>query len=94
MWMLRWRREGVPSGDKAVQEANGTVGEIQEIGARVHDLETGLLDLPCQMEGRTVLLCWKLGEAAIEHWHEEVDEPEGRRPLDGRFGRGDREHLN
>ncbi len=80
--------------DKAVQEATGTVAEIQEIGAKVHDLQTGLLDIPCQVDGGIVMLCWKVGEPAIEHWHEEVDEPEGRRPLDWRFGRGERERLN
>ncbi len=80
--------------DKAVQEANDTIGEIQEIGVKVHDLQTGLLDLSCQVEGGTVMLCWKVGETTIEHWHEEEAEPDERRPLDWRFGRGERERLN
>lgn len=80
--------------DKAVQEAASTLSEIEEIGAKVHDLQMGLLDIPCQVEGRTVLLCWKIGEPAIEHWHDEGEEPVARLPLDWRFGRGERERLN
>ncbi len=80
--------------DKALQEASGTVLEIEEIGAKLHDLPEGLLDIPCHIENGNVMLCWKLGEATIEHWHEESDEPAERRPLDWRFGRGERERLN
>ncbi len=80
--------------DKAVGEASSTLSEIEEIGAKVHDLPMGLLDLPCQVESGIVMLCWRMGEATIEHWHEESDEPSGRRPLDWRFGRGERERLN
>ncbi len=81
--------------DKAIQETGTTVAEIEEIGAKVHDLQAGLLDLPCAVEGGVVMLCWKPGEPAIEHWHEESDEPPtDRRPLDWRFGRGERERLN
>ena len=55
--------------DKAGQEARDTITEIEEIGARVHDLESGMLDFPCQVEGRAALLCWKLGEVGISYWH-------------------------
>ncbi len=55
--------------EKAVQEATDTLAEIDEIGVQVKDLEQGLLDFPCVMEGQTVLLCWKLGEKEIGFWH-------------------------
>ena len=80
--------------DRAVQEAGATLVEIGEIGAKVHDLPLGMLDIPCQVEGGTAMLCWKIGEAGIEHWHEESEEPVERRPLDWRFGRGGRERPN
>jgi hypothetical protein len=80
--------------DKAGQEARDTIAEIEEIGARVHDLEAGMLDFPSQMEGRPAVLCWKLGEVAIAHWHGLDDSPEERKPLDARFGKGERERLN
>jgi hypothetical protein len=80
--------------DKAEQVAKDTLAEIDEIGVRVQDLDEGLLDFPCQLGAETVLLCWKLGEVAITHWHEEEDESDVRKPLDGRFGGSDRERLN
>lgn len=76
--------------DKAVQEAQDTLAEIDEIGVQVKDLEEGLLDFPAILDGRAVLLCWKLGEPAIAHWHTEEEGFAGRKPLDDRFGRTDR----
>lgn len=55
--------------DKAAQEAKDTLAEIEAIGVQVQDLEEGLLDFPCVMDGKTVMLCWKLGEDSITHWH-------------------------
>ena len=78
----------------AIAEAKATVAEIEEIGATLHDLGEGLLDLPCRLEGREVLLCWKVGEPTISHWHEEDDEPGERLPLDEHFGRSGRGRPN
>ena len=76
--------------DKASQQAKDTLVEIDEIGVQVQDLEQGLLDFPCHVDGSLVLLCWKLGEPAITHWHTPEDGFEGRKPLDHRFGKTDR----
>jgi hypothetical protein len=80
--------------EKAMQEARDTLAEIDEIGVQVKDLAQGLLDFPCVMEGQTVLLCWKLGEKEIGFWHTEEDGFAGRKPLDARFGKPERERLN
>jgi hypothetical protein len=80
--------------EKALQEARDTLAEIDEIGVQVKDLEQGLLDFPCVMDGQTVLLCWKLGEKEIGYWHTPEDGFEGRKPLDARFGKTERERLN
>ena len=80
--------------DKSVQEAKDTVSEIEEIGVQLKDLEQGLLDFPCVIDGKTVLLCWKLGEKEIGYWHAPEDGFAGRKPLDARFGRPERERLN
>lgn len=80
--------------DKAAQEATDAASEIEEIGARIHDLEVGMLDIPCQLDGEAVMLCWKIGEATIEYWHQESEEPVERISLDSRFGRGERERPN
>ena len=80
--------------DKSEQQAKSTLAEIDEIGVTVQDLEEGLLDFPCLMEGETILLCWKLGEPAITHWHEAEAGAEERKLLDARFGKGERERPN
>ncbi len=41
-----------------------------------------LLDFPCNLKGRVVLLCWKQGETAIEHWHTTQEGFANRKPLD------------
>lgn len=76
--------------DKAVQEAKDTLAEIDSIGVQVKDLEQGLLDFPSLMDGKPVLLCWKLGEPTIAHWHTEEEGFAGRKPLDARFGKTER----
>jgi hypothetical protein len=80
--------------EKALQEARDTLLEIDEIGVQVKDLEKGLLDFPCVVDGQTVLLCWKLGEKEIGFWHTTEDGFTGRKPLDARFGKTQRERLN
>jgi hypothetical protein len=80
--------------DKATQLTKDTLGELDEIGVTVQDFDEGMLDFPCQIDGSTVLLCWKLGEPAITHWHTAEEGSEERKPLDGRFHRNDRERLN
>jgi hypothetical protein len=80
--------------DKATQEAKDTLGEIESIGVQVKDLEQGLLDFPSVVDGKAVLLCWKLGEPAIAHWHTEEEGFAGRKPLDARFGKTERERPN
>jgi hypothetical protein len=42
--------------DKAAQETKDTLAEMEAIGVEVQDLEEGLLDFPCMMEGKTVML--------------------------------------
>lgn len=71
--------------DSHVQQAKDSLGEIEAIGVQVKDLETGLLDFPCMIEGETVLLCWKMGEERIEFWHTLDAGFRGRQPLDARF---------
>jgi hypothetical protein len=71
-----------------VQRAKDALAEIEAIGVLVKDLETGLLDFPFQLEDEVVLLCWKLGESDIEHWHGQDSGFSGRQPLDDRFRRG------
>ena len=47
----------------------------------LRDPETGLVDFPGERDGRRVWLCWRLGEARVEHWHELESGFVGRKPL-------------
>ena len=67
--------------------ARESIAEIDAIGVQVKDLETGLLDFPCRLDDQVVLLCWRMGETSIEHWHTVESGFQGRQPLDDRFRR-------
>ncbi|MGA8622737.1 MAG: DUF2203 domain-containing protein [Candidatus Sulfotelmatobacter sp.] len=75
---------------KAEQRAKDALAEIDSIGVQVKDLEIGLLDFPCEVEGRVVLLCWKMGESSIAHWHGTEEGFAGRKPIDERIVRSKR----
>ena len=55
--------------DKALQQIKDCMAEIEATGAQVKDMDSGLLDFPCLVDGEVILLCWKLGEQKITHWH-------------------------
>jgi len=72
---------------KAEQRVRDTLAEIDSIGVQVKDLNIGLLDFPCEVEAQIVLLCWKLGEKSITHWHGTDEGFAGRKPIDERIPR-------
>ena len=74
--------------EKAVQRAKDAVAEIDATGVQVKDLDIGLLDFPCVVDGDVILLCWKLGEDKITHWHGTQEGFAGRKPIDERILRG------
>ncbi len=78
----------------AIEEVKTIVAEIEQIGAQVHDLGEGLLDLPFRTETGEVMLCWRMGETAVAHWHGTEEDPAERLPLQDLFRRGERERLN
>jgi len=73
--------------EKAIHRVKDTLAEINAIGVQVKDIEIGLLDFPCKVEGRVVLLCWKLGEQGITHWHTSSEGFAGRKPVDERIAK-------
>jgi hypothetical protein len=81
-------------GEAQVQRAKEALSEMDSIGVQVKDLDTGLLDFPCRVDGEVVLLCWRRGESRIEYWHTLEAGFRGRQPLDARFGRGWRDRPN
>ena len=77
------KRKG--EGEKAAQRARDAVAEISATGVQVKDLDIGLLDFPCSVDGEIVLLCWKSGEKEIAHWHGTEEGFAGRKPIDERI---------
>ena len=60
--------------EKSMAEARSTIEEIEEIGARVGELDAGRLEFPSLLDGREVLLCWMLGsDDEIGWWREDED---------------------
>ena len=47
------------------------IGELEEIGVQIKDLDLGLVDFPCRhpVTGEPVLLCWMVGENELGYWH-------------------------
>jgi hypothetical protein len=76
--------------EKTIQRVKDTLAEIDATGVQVKDLDIGLLDFPCQVEGQTVLLCWKLGEKGITHWHDTSEGFAGRKPIDEKIAKAKR----
>ncbi|HEY3928320.1 MAG TPA: DUF2203 domain-containing protein [Candidatus Koribacter sp.] len=73
--------------DKTVQQVKDAVAEIHAIGVQVKDLDIGLLDFPCEVDGEIVLLCWKYGEKGIAFYHSPEAGFAGRKPIDERITR-------
>jgi len=73
--LLRMRMQGV------IDQMQAGVARIDEIGATLRDIETGLIDFPALASGRQIWLCWRLGEGPVEWWHELSTGFDGRQPL-------------
>jgi len=67
--------------EEAAEGIKHCVEELLSLGVQVKDLDTGLVDFPSFRDGEEVLLCWRLGEDAIEWWHTSDGGFAGRRPL-------------
>jgi hypothetical protein len=76
--------------EKTIHRVKDALAEIDSTGVQVKDLDIGLLDFPCEVEGRTVLLCWKLGETGITHWHGTDEGFAGRKPIDEKIAKAKR----
>jgi hypothetical protein len=63
------------------REIEGYVDELTQLGVEFKGFDLGLVDFPGEMGGRPVYLCWKLGEPAVEYWHEQDAGYAGRQRL-------------
>lgn len=56
-------------------------GELETLDIQLKDRRIGLVDFPTELDGRRVLLCWRLGEESVQYWHDEDAGYGGRQPL-------------
>jgi hypothetical protein len=67
--------------DAQTERINGFIRELSQIGCEFKGFEPGLVDFPARYQERPILLCWKLGEPAIEFWHDTESGYAGRQPI-------------
>jgi hypothetical protein len=75
------RRELRRQIDALSEQVNTYVAELHRLGCVFKDFDEGLVDFYTLRGDRPVFLCWKLGEDAIEWWHEVHAGYAGRQPL-------------
>lgn len=68
--------------EQDADELQSYVDELRELGVETKGPLDGLVDFPARLDGRTVLLCWKLGEERVTHWHELDAGFAGRQEID------------
>ena len=61
---------------------HSALAQLEDLGAMLKDLTTGLIDFYGLHDGEQIFLCWKLGEDRIRFWHTLEAGYAGRQPLD------------
>lgn len=81
--------------EKLMQKTEHYVEELQQVGCVLKDIQRGIVDFPSYFRNKPVLLCWRLGEERIEHWHPVNGSYETRKEIDEDFmyNSGDKENL-
>ena len=73
---------GHPAPPREGGELRAAVAALTDEGIVLRDLDAGLVDFPARLDdGREYLLCWVLGEPAVQWWHWPDTGFAGRRPL-------------
>jgi hypothetical protein len=63
-------------------EVTAFVLELDALDIEVKGFDIGLVDFPSRVGDRTVYLCWRLGEPAVQYWHETNSGFAGRQPIE------------
>jgi hypothetical protein len=67
--------------ERDLERLQDYTNELADLGVELKDFFSGLVDFPCWMDGREVLLCWKHGEPELGWWHEVDAGFRGRKPF-------------
>lgn len=75
--------ESDPQVKKLVNDLNGFMAELEEIGCFYKDwnFSLGLVDFPAIIDGQEVFLCWRSDEDSIKYYHEIETGYAGRKPI-------------
>ncbi len=63
------------------EEIDRYIAEIDGLGVEFKGFDLGLVDFPGEIDGRPVYQCWRLGEPAVQFWHDRDTGYESRQPL-------------
>jgi hypothetical protein len=66
----------------AVERYQEGWGRVERLGGVLKDPRTGLVDFYGLVGGRTVWLCWRYGEAVVDHYHLLDEGFAGRKRID------------
>ncbi len=79
--------ESDPDVKKMVNDLNGFMAELEEIGCFYKDwnFSIGLVDFPAIIEGKEVFLCWRSDEENIRFYHDIDKGYAGRRPIPEKY---------
>ncbi|HJZ58226.1 MAG TPA: DUF2203 family protein [Gemmataceae bacterium] len=80
VWQERQRRYQLHEEIRAAElSLRNAVGELTELGLSLVDEESGEVDFPTKINGRTAAFSWKIGDENVRHWHYTGEEQ--RRPI-------------
>ena len=78
---VKQRDEIQNSLERSVDRLGDLIDELKSIGCDLKDYRSGLIDFVGRHDGRDIFLCWQLGDATIEYWHEIHTGFAGRLPV-------------
>ncbi len=67
--------------DFLAEEMMKAIGELEDLGITVRDIDFGLIDFPAERYGEKVFLCWRYGEPEVAYWHKREEGFGGRKSL-------------
>ena len=79
--------EADPEVKKMVNDLNGFMAELEEIGCFYKDwnFSIGLVDFPSIIDGKEVFLCWRSDEEDIRFYHSHDAGYAGRKPIPDKY---------
>ncbi len=71
--------------DSIVKDLMARIQELEDLGVKLRDIDTGLLDFPAKRFGELVFFCWKYGESGVEFWHTQNEGFASRKPINAQI---------